>query len=292
VLGGLEEEVIARTKAFINEEDQRAGKLIQRTIKGAEILNNSSNAFFTLIADICRDAGLASRVPIITAKSFKAKNKDVATEKIMPGVSSVTITKQIDDASKRARSISQREHILITMLVGAMKNNIQRKEKAPQFKSRADALEKSLSRFMKQQDLFSDLITKVVATCTQIKEEWLEHVKAIEYARRRNIYDFDNKFVDEVIINQGKEDNINFIHDMKRNILGANKVRDIEYDIMEKSPRYVILHSQHTHWTALLEKIRTDLCTPTTYTIMKLWYALLKKVRKHMKTILFTIQHN
>jgi glycerol-3-phosphate cytidylyltransferase-like family protein len=255
VLGGLEEEVIARTKAFINEEDQRAGKLIQRTIKSAEILNNSSNAFFTLIADICRDAGLASRVPIITAKSFKAKNKDVATEKIMPGVSSVTITKQIDDASKRARSISQRVNILIKLLIGAMRHCIQRKEKTPQINSRADTLEKSLSRFMKQQDLFSDLITKVVATCTQIKEEWLEHVKAIEYARRRNIYDFDNKFVDEVIINQGKEDKINFIHDMKRNILGNDKLRDLEYDIMEKSPRHVLLQSQHTQWTTMINKI-------------------------------------
>lgn len=255
MLGGLEEEVIARTKAFINEEDQRAGKLIQRTIKSAEILNNSSNTFFTLIADICRDAGLASRVPIITAKSFKAKNKDVATEKIMPGVSSVTITKQIDDASKRARSISQREHILITMLVGAMKNNIQRKEKAPQFKSRADALEKSLSRFMKQQDPFCDSIIKVIGTCIQIKEERLEHVKATEYARRRKIYAFDNKFVDEVNINQDKEDYIKFIHDMKRNILGNDKLRDLEYDIMEKSPRHVLLQSQHTQWTTMINKI-------------------------------------
>jgi hypothetical protein len=255
MLSSSEEEVIAQMKACINEDDQRAGKLIQRTIRDSEILNSASNAFFTLIGDICRDAGLASKVPIIFANSFKARNKDVTTEKIMPGISSVTITKQIDEASKRARSIGQRVNILIKLLIGAMRHCIQRKEKTPQINSRADTLEKSLSRFMKQQDPFCDSIIKVIGTCIQIKEERLEHVKATEYARRRKIYAFDNKFVDEVNINQDKEDYIKFIHDMKRNILGNDKLRDLEYDIMEKSPRHVLLQSQHTQWTTMINKI-------------------------------------
>ncbi len=90
---------------------------------------------------------------------------------------------------------------------------------------------------------------KVISTCIQIKEERLEHVKAIKYARRRKIYDIDNKFLDEVIINQGKENYVKFIHDMKRNIFGNDKVRDLEQEIMEKSPRHVLLQSQHIQWT-------------------------------------------
>jgi hypothetical protein len=90
-------------------------------------------------------------VPIISANSFKARNKDVATEKLMPGISSVTITKQIDEASKRARGIGQRVNILIKLLIRAMRHNIQRRENISQIETRAVTLEKSVRRFMKQQ---------------------------------------------------------------------------------------------------------------------------------------------
>jgi hypothetical protein len=36
---------------------------------------------------------------------------------------------------------------------------------------------------------------------------------------------------------------------MKRNIFGNDKVRDLEQEIMEKSPRHVLLQSQHIQWT-------------------------------------------
>jgi len=60
---------------------------------------------------------LASKVPIVSSRSYIAKRNDVITEKIMPGIASIAITKQIDDTTKRARSILQRTNILLKSLI-------------------------------------------------------------------------------------------------------------------------------------------------------------------------------
>jgi hypothetical protein len=77
----LELEVIAKTKANINEENQKNGKLIQRTIHDANIINNASSQFFSLINDIRREVDLASKVPVVPSRSYIAKRNDVITEK-------------------------------------------------------------------------------------------------------------------------------------------------------------------------------------------------------------------
>jgi hypothetical protein len=125
----LELEVIARTKANVNEENQKNGKLIQRTIHDANIINNASSQFFSLINDICREVDLALKVPVVPSRSYIAKRNDVITEKKMPGITSIAITKQIDDTTKRARSILQRTNILLKSLIGARFRNSDRKTK-------------------------------------------------------------------------------------------------------------------------------------------------------------------
>jgi hypothetical protein len=125
----LELEVITKTKANVNEENQKNGKLIQRTIHDANIINNASSQFFSLINDICREVDLASKVPVVPSRSYIAKRNDVITEKIMPGITSIAITKQIDDTTKRARSILQRTNILLKSLIGARFRNSDRKTK-------------------------------------------------------------------------------------------------------------------------------------------------------------------
>jgi hypothetical protein len=44
----LESEVITHTKANISREDQAIGKLVQRSIHDATIINDASSQFFTL----------------------------------------------------------------------------------------------------------------------------------------------------------------------------------------------------------------------------------------------------
>jgi hypothetical protein len=102
----LELEVIAKTKANISEESRKNGKLIQRTIHDVNIINDTLSQFFSLVNDKCHKANLASKVPIVSSRSYTAKRKDVTAEKIMPGIASIAITKQIDDKTKRARSVT------------------------------------------------------------------------------------------------------------------------------------------------------------------------------------------
>jgi len=98
--------------------------LILRSIEDAEIMNRSSSQFFTLVNDVCWKVNLASNVPVVSSHSYTIKKKDVISEKVMPGVASIAITKQIDDAAKRARSALQRIRILIKTIIGKRYQNL------------------------------------------------------------------------------------------------------------------------------------------------------------------------
>jgi hypothetical protein len=166
-LQALELEVIAKTKAKISEVSQKNGKLIQRTKHDANIINDALSQFFSLINDICCKADLASKVPIVSSRSYIAKRNDVITEKIMPGIASIAITKQIDDTMKRARSILQRTNILLKSLISACFRNSDRKTKKLKSALWMENILLNLSRLKKQQEMFIESMTLTSATCLQ-----------------------------------------------------------------------------------------------------------------------------
>jgi hypothetical protein len=71
-LADLEKDVINHTKTCMTRKDKSAGNLI-RTTNDANIINNASSQFFTLVNDMCHAVGLASGVPIIPSNSIKRK---------------------------------------------------------------------------------------------------------------------------------------------------------------------------------------------------------------------------
>jgi hypothetical protein len=176
----LEKDIILRTKGTIGILDQAKGKLIQRSLQDAETINDASNKFFILIKDICSDVGLATKVFVIPSNSYKAKKDDIQSEKIMPGISSIAISKQINDAAKRARSICQRVNILIRSIVKVQRQNI-----ANWSTTQTNTIIKNIRRLLKQQQPFIDSINVVFDTCMQIKQERDNHIKAIEIARNK-----------------------------------------------------------------------------------------------------------
>ncbi len=96
LLKSLELKVINDTKACISVEDQVLGRLIQRTMQDAETLNCASEQFFTLVNDVCQSVDLARKVPIIPSYRNKVKIGHIASEKVIPGVALIALTKQID----------------------------------------------------------------------------------------------------------------------------------------------------------------------------------------------------
>lgn len=100
-LADLEKDVINHTKTCMTRKDKSAGNLI-RTTNDANIINNASSQFFTLVNDMCHAVGLASDLPIIPSNSIKKKISKVATETIMPGIKSYTLSQQLDNRGRRA----------------------------------------------------------------------------------------------------------------------------------------------------------------------------------------------
>jgi hypothetical protein len=150
----LEEVIIAQTKETIDKREQEEGKQLLWCKHDAEIIIESSNQFFTLIHEICCKVGLASIVPIIQSNSFKTKRDDVVSEKIMPGVLSCAISKQIDDTGKRLRSIHQSICILIKTIIETQRHN-----NAKLHMTWTNKLVQNIKRFMKHQEPFIDLMT-------------------------------------------------------------------------------------------------------------------------------------
>jgi hypothetical protein len=116
--------------ASISIEEQQGGKLIQRSTRDVDSINRASNQFFSLLYKICHEVDLAFKVLTVPSNSHKRMRKDVTSEKVMPGIASIAITRQIDDTAKRARSIIQRTNILLKSIIGAwFRNSVKRAKK-------------------------------------------------------------------------------------------------------------------------------------------------------------------
>jgi hypothetical protein len=89
----LERNIINHTMSTVSTEDQKNGKLIERTPEDAKIINDTSAEFVSLIKDICRKAGLASQAYVVPSNFHRRKDKAVSSEQNMLAVTSFAISK-------------------------------------------------------------------------------------------------------------------------------------------------------------------------------------------------------
>jgi hypothetical protein len=289
-LKNLEKDVILRTISNINREDQASGKLSQRSVQDATILNDASSQFFTLVHDICREVGLAKMVRKIPSTSSKGMQQKVSSEKIIPGISSIAITKQIDDLTKRARSITQRSNLLLRTIVRSRIINPYKRARVRHTTSWNNIVLIHIQRFQNQQEMFVESMIKTGNICTRIKEEREDHIKAIESARNKKFYGKDVQFVDEVINEIGREEYVCFINDMKREILGACNTVDIDSNGLEKKSKIQLLQLRCSKWQKLVEKLNSDYTPQPSSSTLRHWYFLVKRLRVQSKKILFLAQ--
>ncbi len=97
----LRQNIQSRTQQEITIAAPHKGKLKQRTKQDTENFWNASKELFQIITDILRDAGLAKTVPILPTTTRAKLKKDVAAQKIVPGVTSLPVAKHLDEAGKR-----------------------------------------------------------------------------------------------------------------------------------------------------------------------------------------------
>jgi len=171
-LENLEMDIINRTRLTITPEDQAAGKLITRHPKDARRLNDASSEFFKLIQDVCRAVDLTAMVPIVPAASLHKQRQAIRKEKILPGIASIPLTRQLDDTYKRAKKIYQRLRILINNIITNQRMQRQGKPKTNIRKQ----LKTCARRFCNQQTPFQESIQKMLHVCQDVADDQSSHI--------------------------------------------------------------------------------------------------------------------
>jgi hypothetical protein len=287
----VEADIIQRTIEFISGEDQQNGILIHRYIQDVNIINNTSDLFFLLVKDICREVGLAKMVPVIPSQAMHAKKQQIISEKIVPGVASLAITKQIDDTAKRARNILQRINILIHSINDKHGRGCYNKKIRMQTAIWAEKIKLYVQRFRKQQELFIDSMLKMVSICSEVNNERLNHITATEEKRNKLIYDEDKMFANEVIAREGKDEYAKLINNLKKEVFGATKVKDVDIDKLDKASKHTtILQTLYIKWQQTIDTTHFDIHNTLSNSNIKIWYHLSKCLKRQIKKILYTTQ--
>jgi hypothetical protein len=123
---------------------------------------------------------------------------------------------QLDDVSKRAKSVYQRVQVLLAtiQLYQRMK-----------FKSKKCKLSKFhivrvLRRLINQQQAFSESLWKTTNICNEIAMGRKNHITAIEVTQNRKIFDSMNEYEAVVLESQGRDEYDKYILNIKNNCLG------------------------------------------------------------------------
>jgi len=213
----LEATITDRTKSSVTIEEQIKGTLIQRLPQDTQLLNDTSARFFDIIRDICRLANLTSKINIVPAAATNALRKTVASEKLMPGIASVPVTKQLDDSLKRTRMMYQRIRISVCTVT-----RLQRAANQPHQQSALHkTLNSSIRKLVLQQPRFNTSISTLCHICEETETECANHIAAIEHARNKRIYDRDKEFQAEVLEQQGRQVHDTYIRSIKQAVFGA-----------------------------------------------------------------------
>jgi len=281
-LESLENEIINRTKQDISPEDQIHGKLIQRIPLDAQRLNDASHRFFEIIYDICRHARLSRRVPIINNMANQTKRQDIISEKIIPGIAAIPITKCLDDTQKRARRMLQRILITLHLIIKYQRlpHNNNGKQKTYLH------LQKAIKRMINCHSLFINSLMKTHQICSEITEDRANHIQAIEHARHKKFFDNLNEFQYIAIESQGKKEYQEFLDSIKRQLF-----HDQLPNNTERRPAYERLATVIPKWRHIFH-IRESYNNATMQMddTSKVWYRAIKQSKSLIKSTILLIK--
>ncbi len=286
----LETEIIALTKLHISKHEQDDGKLITRTPEHAKILNESSLAFFTLINDICRKVGLSSTTRVISSHLTDSKKQKLSTEKYMLTNTSFAVAKQLDDALKRAKSTSQRIAITKKSIISSRIRHQAQYTTSKSANGKKWRILRNIRKLAQQQTLLHESINQTIAICTELSQERLNHITAIEHARNKKLYDIDNTFIDVVINNQGRKEYDEFITNLKNDIHGNDISADLTGQTNTKKDKLQLLQKQLEKWILIMESFSdTETSSPSRENI-KHWYHISIRASRATRNIIGTLQ--
>jgi len=284
----LEEIIIERTKMTINPDDQKAGKLVTRLPDDAVCINTASTDFFALIHDICKEAGIVSVVHSLPAATIEKNRRAIKQEKIFPEITSVPLTRQINDTFKRIKSVYHRLRIILKQITENQRMHGKRNTSLPMRKQ----LKTSIRRFCNQQHPFRESIHKTIMLYHEVAEDRQNHIQAIEHSRNKRIFDNMNQYQTYAINQQGKDEYDVFLHETKEKIFGAENVPSLETEAATNIPRCSRLQLQLSQWVdamdfewAMNEKTITPTCLKEYYSKMIQGRNILRNMTNTIKQI-------
>jgi hypothetical protein len=252
----FEQTIINRTVNTITKEDQDKGVLVERMPTDVEFINNTSTFFFETINNICRHANLAKRVHVLPAAAIQTKKQAVKDEKIIQGIASLPITKQIEDAVMRAKIMYQRIKIIQHASI---------KLQRTQHRSRGHWIStkfitKAVKKFLVHHQQFSQLLKNVTSLCIEIDNEQVSNIQAIESARGKRMYDSPTKYQTFVLEKQGKQAHNDYIQSIKHRIFGDRYLQtNRPNDTVKGLSGYARLTHLITPWQEMFYELEHDI---------------------------------
>jgi len=269
----LEAAITDRTKSSVTIEEQIKGTLIQRLPQDTQLLNDTSARFFDIIRDICRLANLTSKINIVPAAATNALRKTVASEKLMPGIASVPVTKQLDDSLKRTRMMYQRIRISVCTVT-----RLQRAANQPHQQSALHkTLNSSIRKLVLQQPRFNTSISTLCHICEETETECANHIAAIEHARNKRIYDRDKEFQAEVLEQQGRQVHDTYIRSIKQAVFGAECTQTTQTKHLGRLSGHHRIQHHLASWNDMYDQLTQLNAQTITQRNLKHLYKLLKK---------------
>ena len=280
----LKQTIITRTQNTITPGDQLAGKLVQRLPEDALNLNNASEQLFSIIQDICRKVGLATMVPVLPTASITKKKLAFANEKIIPGIASVPISKQVDDSIKRTRSLYQR----LRLTLRAILRHKKLQQHNTQWHPSLQGVFSRMHRLANQIDPFRKSIIKTIHICKQTADDRLSHVNAIQHARNKKIFDNLNEDQDFAIEHQGIQEYNTFIAATKQAVFQNNLPPAPASNTQVPSTKSDTLAKGLSKWDGMIK----FQCPPTpkdiNHSLIAVWLEQCTKAKKILQNILHT----
>jgi hypothetical protein len=120
-------------------------------------------------------------VPVLPTASITKKKLAFANEKIIPGIASVPISKQVDDSNKRTRSLYQR----LRLTLRAILRHKKLQQHNPQWYPSLQGVFSRMYCLANQIDPFHESIIKTIHICKQTADDRLSHINAIQHARNK-----------------------------------------------------------------------------------------------------------
>jgi L-rhamnose mutarotase len=231
---------------------------------------------------------MANKIP---STSVKKKHKDVINERNMLSTTAFAISRKLDDVVKRSRSTRQRILILLKSIMNTQSKHRCTDNLCNITSSNSRHIAHNQKKLFNLQDLlFRQSVQQAIDICIQVREERENHIKAIEVARNKTIYDDDNKYIDTVISRQGKQEYDLFLTSIKEDVFENITGNSNTTGQVQDTSKLTLLQTQYEKWQTIMEELQTEQCKPNTTGGIKCCYKIVMEAKRQTACIFRTLQ--